>query len=90
MSSIAQAPGAFIVHGRDEDTLMQVKNFIQNSLKWQEPVVLRDQPSAGKTIIEKFEEHASGVDCVFVLLTPDDIGKLAGTNDEKRRSRQNV
>jgi predicted nucleotide-binding protein len=59
-------------------------------LKWQEPIVLRDQASGGKTIIEKFEECAHRIDCVFVLLTPDDMGGLVGTNDEKRRSRQNV
>jgi predicted nucleotide-binding protein len=81
---------AFIVHGHDEESLMHLKDYLQNTLKWREPVILRDQPSAGKTIIEKFEEHASDVDCVFVLLTPDDTATTTGTNDEKRRSRQNV
>jgi CheY-like chemotaxis protein len=83
-------PLAFIVHGRDSGAVYELKNYIQNTLKWQEPVILREQPSGGKTIIEKFEEYARRVDCVFVLLTPDDVGGLPGTNDEKRRSRQNV
>ena len=83
-------PLAFIVHGRDSSSVYELKNYVQNRLKWQEPVILREQPSGGKTIIEKFEEYAHRVDCVFVLLTPDDVGGLVGTNDVKRRSRQNV
>ncbi|HEY9142214.1 MAG TPA: TIR domain-containing protein [Bryobacteraceae bacterium] len=90
LSGTDRAPRVFIVHGHDEVALMQVKDYVQNTLKWQEPIVLREQPNAGKTIIEKFEELASEVDWVFVVLTPDDIAIAAGTNDEKRRSRQNV
>jgi predicted nucleotide-binding protein len=78
------------VHGQDENTLLEVKTFIQKVLKWQKPIVLRDQPSRGKTIIEKFEEYAQRVDCVFVLLTPDDKPIKRSTNDDKRRARQNV
>ncbi|HEX4486071.1 MAG TPA: TIR domain-containing protein [Terriglobales bacterium] len=85
-----QTPLAFIVHGHDETSLLELKNYIQNTLKWQEPIVLREQANAGKTIIEKFEDHASKVDCVFVLLTPDDQAVSGDTNDQKRRSRQNV
>ena len=85
-----KAPLAFIVHGHDEMCLMELKDYIQNTLKWQEPIILRDQPSIGRTIIEKFEEQAARIDCVFVLLTPDDEGKKFNTNDEKRRARQNV
>ena len=83
-------PLAFIVHGHDEVCLMELKDYLQNILKWQEPIILREQPSQGKTIIEKFEEQSSRVDCVFVLLTPDDIGKKFLTDDDKRRARQNV
>lgn len=83
-------PRAFIVHGHDEYTLSELKDYIQNILKWQEPIVLREQPSSGKTIIEKFEDHASKVDCVFVLMTPDDLVKGKKGGSDKRRSRQNV
>lgn len=83
-------PLAFIVHGRDETALLQLKNYIQNVLKWREPIVLREQPSSGRTVIEKFEDYAHRVDFVFVLLTPDDTVVPSGSNDEKRRSRQNV
>jgi CheY-like chemotaxis protein len=83
-------PLAFIIHGHDETALMELKDFIQNTLKWREPVVLREQPSSGKTIIEKFEQYSSLVDFVFVLLTPDDTIHAPGATSDKRRSRQNV
>ncbi len=85
-----RAPLAFIVHGHDSASVLELKNYIQNILHWQEPVVLREQTSLGKTLIEKFETFARKVDCVFVLLTPDDKVVPSGTDDEKRRSRQNV
>jgi predicted nucleotide-binding protein len=84
-------PKAFIVHGHDDQSVLQLKDFLQNSLKWQEPIVLREQQSGGKTIIEKFEDYANEVDYVFVLLTPDDTVDLNSVDDAKRRrSRQNV
>jgi predicted nucleotide-binding protein len=83
-------PRAFIVHGRDETTLEDVRTYIVNVLRWQAPFVLREQPSLGKTVIEKFEESALRVDCVFVLLTPDDTVSGPAVSDTKRRSRQNV
>jgi CheY-like chemotaxis protein len=81
------APKAFIVHGHDEISLLQLKDYIQNVMKWQEPIILRQQPNCGKTLIEKFEEFSTKVDCVFVLLTPDDITRTARTDPDKRRSR---
>lgn len=83
------APRAFIVHGHDEVALLQLKNYLQNTLHWPEPLVLREQPNCGKTIIEKFEGSSGQIDCVFVLLTPDDVMTL-GSSNERRRSRQNV
>ncbi len=86
-----ELPRPFIVHGRDEATKLAVKNYLQNNLKFPEPIILHEQPSVGRTIIEKFEHYAGQSDLVIVLLTPDDVGAPAGaTNDEKRRARQNV
>jgi len=85
-----EAPLSFIVHGHDSTAVLDLKNYIQNTLKWQEPIVLREQRSSGRTIIEKFEEYARTVDCVFVLLTADDKVVESATNEEKRHSRQNV
>jgi CheY-like chemotaxis protein len=85
----APKPRAFIVHGRDESALLQLKNYLQNTMGWPEPVVLREQPNCGRTLIEKFEDYSDRVDCVFVLLTPDDAAASAAAKDP-RRSRQNV
>jgi predicted nucleotide-binding protein len=37
------------------------------------PIVLSEQPSSGRTVIEKLEAY-SNVGYVFVILTPDDLG----------------
>ena len=39
------------------------------------PVILHEQPNEGRTIIEKFEDHAK-VGFAVVLLTPDDVGSF--------------
>ncbi len=81
----------FIVHGHDETAKLELKNYIQNTLRWPEPKILHEQPSLGRTLIEKFESEAGMASIVFVLLTPDDkIEGTEGSNFSKRRSRQNV
>jgi DNA-binding MarR family transcriptional regulator len=83
-------PRLFIVHGRDEATKWEVKNYLQNRLQLPEPIVLHEQANRGRTIIEKFEESAADVDGAVVLLTPDDQWQVDGSNEELRRARQNV
>jgi hypothetical protein len=80
---------SFIVHGHDETAKLELKNYLQNRLGWPEPVILAEKRSGGKTIIEKFEEHANNIDVVFVLLTPDDLGGAVGS-PSAARARQNV
>jgi CheY-like chemotaxis protein len=79
-------PKVFIVHGQDTEALLELINFLQNTLKLGAPIVLRDRPGGGRTIIEKFESEVRDADAIFVLLTPDDA--LPG--GDARRSRQNV
>jgi predicted nucleotide-binding protein len=81
---------SFIVHGHDKPALLELKNFIQNSLKLCEPVVLAERPSGGATIIEKLEKYGDDIDVVFVLATPDDVGRRKGTPVSRSRARQNV
>jgi CheY-like chemotaxis protein len=52
------AAKVFIVHGHDETTKLALKNFLQNKLHLPEPVILHEQPSLGRTVIEKFEDYA--------------------------------
>lgn len=83
-------PRIFIVHGHDEEAKLQLKNYIQNTLKLGEPIILHEMPSGGRTIIEKFEEHARDIDITFVLLTPDNhAGSPLGPAAIKT-ARQNV
>jgi CheY-like chemotaxis protein len=84
-------PQIFVVHGQNEAVKYQLKNYLQNSLRLPEPIILHEQPNLGRTIIEKFEDYAARSSLVFVLLTPDDIGaSVADPDDIKRRARQNV
>jgi len=53
-----------------------------------EAIILHEQASRGRTIIEKIEDHGE-VGFAVVLLTPDDVGG-ANETELKPRSRQNV
>jgi predicted nucleotide-binding protein len=84
-------PRVFIVHGHDDNSLLALKNYLQNTLHLGEPTILRERPSCGRTIIEKFEQETKDVDIVFVMVTPDDRVISALTpNGDRRRGRQNV
>ena len=78
----------FIIHGRDNETKETVARFLSRlTLK---PVILHEQPNRGRTIVEKFEQHAQ-VGFAVALLTPDDMGALQEDLDNlKSRARQNV
>lgn len=80
----------FIVHGRDVILRDQLKNFLQNRIGTQEPVILSERPNKFRTIIEKFEGEARACNVAFALLTPDDAGHLAESGPLKSRARQNV
>jgi predicted nucleotide-binding protein len=61
----------FIVHGRDHTPMKELKTMLlEFGLN---PVVLHEQPSGSRTIVEKLEKY-SRVGFAFVLLTPDDAG----------------
>jgi CheY-like chemotaxis protein len=87
----SRLPKCFIVHGQAERDLLELKDFVQNNLKFGKPVILRDEPSSGRTVIEKFEHSARSVDIAFVLMTPDDNARSRRRPQvEARRARQNV
>jgi len=55
-----------------------------------EAVILHEQASSGRTIIEKLEDF-SDVSFAAILLTPDDVGAAVSTEPNLRpRARQNV
>jgi predicted nucleotide-binding protein len=55
-----------------------------------ETIILRDQPNLGRTLIEKFEQHAAKVSYAIIVLTADDEGRRADETSTKPRGRQNV
>jgi predicted nucleotide-binding protein len=78
----------FIVHGHDEAVRETVARFIERL--GLHPIILHEQPNAGRTLIEKFERNAD-VSFAVVLLTPDDIGYPKDQPELARpRARQNV
>lgn len=79
----------FLVHGHHDGLLHEVARFLEK-LNLQ-PVILREQPNAGRTIIEKFVDFAD-VGYAVVLLTPDDRGGTVkqAVEDQRPRARQNV
>lgn len=76
----------FVVHGHDQQAVDQTEILIRRF--GLTPIILREAPSAGRTVIEKFEAH-SNVGCAIVLLTPDDVGGVSAQNLSPR-ARQNV
>ena len=77
----------FIVHGHDEAARETVARFVEKLELT--PIILHEQASVGKTIIEKLEAHAE-VGYAIVLLTPDDEGRKKNEVNFKDRARQNV
>jgi predicted nucleotide-binding protein len=75
----------FIVHGHDDGPKQAVARFLERlGLK---PLILHEQPSQGRTVIEKFEAYAD-VGFAVVILTPDD--ECISNGKTIFRARQNV
>lgn len=77
----------FIVHGHNLGVQQMVARTLEKLQL--EPIILSEQPNAGKTIIEKFEIN-SDVGFAVVLMTPDDEGKAIDASTLSKRARQNV
>jgi Predicted nucleotide-binding protein containing TIR -like domain len=79
----------FIVHGHNEEMKLAVARTIEK-LKLN-AIILHEQPSKGKTIIEKFTDNSEVVFAI-VLLSADDIAynKKEKPENAKFRTRQNV
>lgn len=86
--SRAHSNRVFIVHGHDDAVRETVARYLEKL--GIEAIILHEQATGGRTIVEKLE-HYSDVDFAVILLTPDDVGesKERATN-LKARARQNV
>ena len=80
----------FIVHGRNNEIKERTARFVEKlGIK---AVILHEQASQGKTIIEKIEQY-SDVPFAIVLYTADDLGNLEAEAENGKlnhRARQNV
>ncbi|MGW5141910.1 TIR domain-containing protein [Nocardia beijingensis] len=80
----------FIIHGHDKARKLEVARLVAG-LTGNEPVILQDQVSGGKTLIEKFEKFANNASFAIALATADDEGKAYKDSGPHRpRARQNV
>ena len=78
----------FIVHGHDEEAKTKTARFVEK-LGF-EAIILHEQASSSRSIIEKIEEY-SDVGFGIVLYTPCDIGgKQTEKPELNSRARQNV
>ena len=80
----------FIVHGRNEQLKDAAENLVRSL--GLEPIILHKQANQGRTIIEKFSDHARDVSFAIVLLSSDDEGRLRQNppTELRARARQNV
>ena len=79
----------FVVHGHDpRGWRHQVARLIERATPLK-AIILHEQANAGRSILEKFEEHAQRAAFAVALFTGDDSGAPAG-GEERPRARQNV
>ena len=81
------SPKVFIVHGRDDGIKNEVARWV--SKIGMEEVILHEQPNIGRAMITKFQDESAHADFAIVIMTPDDVGGLAG-DAQSKRARQNV
>lgn len=79
----------FIVHGHDDTAKLEMARTLEKA--GFEAIILHEQPNAGRTIIEKFENYVD-VSFAVILYTECDVGrdKEKPVNFEQYRARQNV
>jgi len=66
-----QTDHVFIIHGQAEAKWRELKDMIANTFRLK-PIILSEQPDAGQTLIEKFEQYAKTCNYAIALFTPDD------------------
>lgn len=69
---IKNTKDVFIIHGHNEAKLLELEKILKEELGLN-PVILKDQPNQGLTIIDKFEKYANKCSYAIALFTPDDI-----------------
>lgn len=65
-------PGTLLVHRGAEPLRIELEEYLVGELGWTEVRVLKEIPTSGRTIAQKFGDEAREAELVFVLLTPED------------------
>jgi predicted nucleotide-binding protein len=65
--------GIFIIHGHDELNWIRLSRLLRDEFGIRDVIVLKEEPSSGKTLIEKLEYAAKHCCYAFAVLTPDDM-----------------
>jgi hypothetical protein len=84
---VPNSKNIFVIHGRDEANTYRLRTLLKERFDLN-PIILREQPGKGRSIIEKFEEEASSITFAIALLTPDDQIQFEKT--EYAQARPNV
>ncbi|AQX14970.1 hypothetical protein BKM78_02770 [Tessaracoccus sp. T2.5-30] len=88
-ATAAEQGRVFIVHGHDEARKHEVFRVLHD-ITGTKPIILHEQPSGGRGILEKLEAYAATVGFAVALLTADDVGRAKSAREEAPRARQNV
>jgi predicted nucleotide-binding protein len=79
----------FIVHGHDEAKKHELFRVLTD-VTGTKPIILHEQPSGGRSIMEKLEAYAAAAGFAVALLTADDVGRHKNAETHNSRARQNV
>lgn len=66
---IKNTKNIFIIHGHNEVALLQLEKMLKEDFNLN-PIILKDKPNNGLTIIEKFEQYAQTCSYSIALFTP--------------------
>lgn len=71
---IPEAGRVFLIHGHDTANTLKLRLLVSERFGLV-PIILSEQPSKGRSVLEKFEDEAGTAAYAFALLTPDDFIK---------------
>ncbi len=77
----------FVIHGHDLPNTLRLKAMLKERFSLA-PIVLSEQPSRGRSIVEKFELEAGLAAFAFALMSPDDL--VSNEQSQYPQARPNV
>lgn len=88
-ATAAEQGRVFIVHGHDNARKHELFRVLHD-ITGVKPIILHEQASGGRSVIEKLETYAATAGFAVALLTADDLGRTKGSDEDAPRARQNV